>query len=1065
MSDSAANPQDDLVNSLLGDFLDESDQLLAQLNERMLQLDEWVHALGDGHAEPCDPELLNDMFRAAHSLKGLSAMLGLTDINELTHKIENVFDAARRNELPVNADVTELVFMGLDQLAALVERLKTPDAEPVDCNAVVEAIRRLLQKAGVERNQTTQADAERAMAGEPAPSPSASHGPERGPSEPDPLEGVENEGEIPDKYLAIFLDEAEAALEGLTAALLAMESGGTPSDLKHLMGTAHKIKGSAASIGLNRIAKLAHLMEDVLEQQIQDGGSLPEGISDVLLKCTDGLLRHLAEMRRGAPPTDPLGELARELLAARAACSTPPARALATYRCEVRFEPDLPAAGLKAEVICQKLARLGELSECEPRREQFDELDGLEGFRCRLTTEHSVESIREKMRVAGVAESRVELLDEGPSAAKGMASLAPAAALHAVPADAASRDAAPVAPADGGTAGQADAASGPAGASPLAPAEPAPAARPKTPAGEGEPRGECGQRPTETVRVDIERLDHLMDLAGQLVINRAQFVQVGDKLRAALGSRRSVLALNRVSAELERMTGQMTARLDSGHAAAMLEGLHNHLRRIQHELDPLRRDLQSILQAHEYVEDLFEAIHQLGRVSDGIQQSVMDTRMVPIGPLFARFKRVVRDITRSTGKRARLEIRGENTELDKRMIDELGDPLIHMVRNAADHGIETPEAREAAGKPRHGTISLNAYHRGNNIIIEVSDDGKGLDAERIKRKAIDKGLITEADAEKMSRSQIYQLIWEPGLSTAEKVTEVSGRGMGMDIVKSKIEDLNGVVELDSEPGRGTTLTIKLPLTLAILPSLMVEIDGDVFAMPLEGVEEIVSVRRAELATVHGRWTARVRGRVISVVRLREGVFAPKEQFLPGVELGPLSMILVDWLMLQNPKREFDPTRPQLPKQRHPGLGLLADLIPMVIEVVEESGRGGVLDVPEHYHGALFYSPWFRFFNPTMEGKFRAIRRDLAGQPLHLISRAIERDCLFNESAGDYEPWKPGEQILPICRELKDYFQRPGYLEVRDRAEAGNRYRLDLELYERVKQAPEDDRAHAVEGEG
>lgn len=204
--------------------------------------------------------------------------------------------------------------------------------------------------------------------------------------------------------------------------------------------------------------------------------------------------------------------------------------------------------------------------------------------------------------------------------------------------------------------------------------------------------------------------------------------------------------------------------------------------------------------------------------------------------------------------------------------------------------------------------------------------------------------------------------------------------------------------------------------------------------------------------------------VLIELRLREGVFAPKEQFLPGVELGPLSMILVDWLMLQNPKREFDPNRPQLPKQRHPGLGLLADLIPMVIEVVEESGRGGVLDVPEHYHGALFYSPWFRFFNPTMEGKFRAMRRDLAGQPLHLISRAIEQDCLVNESAGGYESWKPGEQILPICRELKDYFQHPGYLEARDRAEADNRYRLDLERYERIRQAPEDDRAHAVEGE-
>ena len=163
MSDLQANTQNDLLDGLLGDFLDESDQLLTQLNERLLQLDEWVHTLNDDHHESCDANLLNEMFRAAHSLKGLSAMLGLTDINNLTHKIENVFDAARKNELTVNGDVTELVFMGLDQLVALVDRLKEPEREPVDCSAVVDAIRRLLQKEGVERKQSSQADAERAM--------------------------------------------------------------------------------------------------------------------------------------------------------------------------------------------------------------------------------------------------------------------------------------------------------------------------------------------------------------------------------------------------------------------------------------------------------------------------------------------------------------------------------------------------------------------------------------------------------------------------------------------------------------------------------------------------------------------------------------------------------------------------------------------------------------------------------------------------------------------------------------------------------------------------------------
>ena len=196
------------------------------------------------------------------------------------------------------------------------------------------------------------------------------------------------------------------------------------------------------------------------------------------------------------------------------------------------------------------------------------------------------------------------------------------------------------------------------------------------------------------------------------------------------------------------------------------------------------------------------------------------------------------------------------------------------MRNSADHGIEPPDEREAAGKPRQGTVTLDAFHRGNSIVIEVRDDGKGLDADRILRKALDKGLVTEADAQRLTAPQIYQLIWKPGLSTAEKVTDVSGRGMGMDIVKTKIEELSGTVDISSERGKGTTITIKLPLTLAILPSLMVDIAGDVFAMPMEAVTEIVSVGRNHVRTVHGRPMATVRGRVVSAGQARRSAGLP-----------------------------------------------------------------------------------------------------------------------------------------------------------------------------------------------
>ena len=650
-----ANSQNDLLDGLLGDFLDESDQLLTQLNDRLLQLDAWVHTLDDDHQEPCDPNLLNEMFRAAHSLKGLSAMLGLTDINNLTHKIENVFDAARKNELTVNGDVTELVFMGLDQLAALIERLKEPGNEPVDCSAVLDAIRRLLQKAGVERKQSTQRDAEQAMLADPmqeskppasaAPSAAAAPAPA---SDADPLADVADEDEIPERYLSIFIDESEATLDGLTAALLASERGGAGDALKSLMGAAHKIKGSAASIGLNRIAKLAHLMEDLLEELLDKHASLSAEMTDVLLKCTDALQRHVTELKQGTARSDHFGRLARELLAARSRGSTGKTGGRTTYVGEVRFQPAFPAAGLKAQVICEKLAKLGELSACEPPREELDEIEQLDCFRFRLATDQPLDAVQDRLRIAGVLAASVEPLGGVPGKDEKPELTSAEAALER-----------------------------PSAAAGAAPAAPKPAARQPVP--EGEPRGsDAGQRPTETVRVDIDRLDHLMDLAGQLVINKAQFAQIGENLRGVLGCKQSAQALKNVSTELDRMGAQIALRLDAERSPSALEAVRSHVRRIQNELEPLRREVQTFSRSHDFVEDLFEAIHQLGRVSDGIQQSVMDTRMVPIGPLFARFKRVVRDIARSSGKQARLEIRGENTELDKRMIDELGDPLVHL---------------------------------------------------------------------------------------------------------------------------------------------------------------------------------------------------------------------------------------------------------------------------------------------------------------------------------------------------------------------------------------------------
>lgn len=927
MSNAEAIPRDEFFDSLLGDFLDESGQLLDRLNENLLQLDEWVRTLDERHRQCCDAELLNEMFRSAHSLKGLSAMLGLTDINTLTHKVENVFDAARKDELIIDGDCVEVVFQAIDRLGALVETLKNPESEPVECDAVVEQIANMLQSAGCERKQTSQADAERALQDATEP--------EAAPAEPIALESAElvkpaatppttvapissagpadtssvdmfadliDDTETASKYLSIFIDEAEMSLDQLTESLLAGEEEGGTETVERLLVTAHRIKGSAASVGLNRGAKLAHLMEDVLQTLDEEQRPLTLPITDALLACTDALRRYVEGLKHGEPRTDDFNRSAETLLRAQGAVAAAaklaaeaaisqvvdePVAARTTtptvlgagptvsevaisdaLRAKVAavssdqdatcvgralFERDLALVGLKAQLLREKLANLGDLCYFNPPGDDLDEIESLEGVEFGLVTEAAIDVIRRQLRVAGVVGLRVESLCSLESASTPKTDVSRPVVAAAGSGNTV-REASPAKPTSTST-------------------RPTKAAMPaRDRAGDSfatkTRTAEAGSRPAETLRVDIERLDHLMNLAGQLVINKARFTQIGESLKSALIGKQSSQVLGNALGTLRKMA----SGAEGGHhgdVQAELEEARVSARRVQTELEAVERELSRMADIRLAANDLMETIHQLDRVTDGIQQSVMDTRMLPIGPLFTRFKRVIRDITRGNGKQIRLVINGEKTELDKRMIDELGDPLIHMVRNSADHGVEMPDQREAAGKPREGTVKLNAFHRGNSIVIEVVDDGKGLDAEQIRRKAIEKGMISEADAERMTRHQLYQLIWEAGLSTARKVTEVSGRGMGMDIVKSKIEELNGTVEVQSEPGQGTTMTIKLPLTLAILPSLMVDIDNDVFAMPLESVVEIVSVRARDMTTVYGQWTARVRGRVVSLVRLDE----------------------------------------------------------------------------------------------------------------------------------------------------------------------------------------------------
>lgn len=311
-----------------------------------------------------------------------------------------------------------------------------------------------------------------------------------------------------------------------------------------------------------------------------------------------------------------------------------------------------------------------------------------------------------------------------------------------------------------------------------------------------------------TVRIDVQRLDRLLNLVGELVLVKNRFSQFLSQFGI-----------------LEPGNGFMT-------------------------------DLQALN-------------NQFDLITSELQNAIMTTRMLPIGRLFSRFPRLVRDLAREFNKEVEVHLEGQDTELDKSVIEVIGDPLVHLVRNCIDHGIESPEERRRNGKPARGRITLTARHEGNHVLIEVADDGRGINPALLKERAVEKGLITPEMAAQMSTSDAYNLIFRPGFSTANQVNQISGRGVGMDVVKTNVSRLNGMIMVQSAVGKGTRFTLKLPLTLAIIQCLIIEVGGQQFAIPLSSVLEITRVRHSELSQVHNRQVFNRHGSIVPLIRLSE----------------------------------------------------------------------------------------------------------------------------------------------------------------------------------------------------
>ncbi|MBX5484752.1 MAG: chemotaxis protein CheA [Myxococcaceae bacterium] len=654
----------------------------------------------------------------------------------------------------------------------------------------------------------------------------------------------------PSKGLSEFVAEATEILDTLAQDLLTLDERRgedvDPDLLNGIFRAAHSLKGLAGMFGQDRVAQLAHRSEDLLDRlrlgKVELGPAALDGLiatidvfqallaesargeaSPEVTQRSQALADHLLRLAEGAPraPEDPLAGIGLD----------PGVRAVLTEYEEhrlrenlkkglslwkVRAAFDLSDFDQRLQEVNAKLKPLGEVISTLPSAEPgagtgiaFDLLFG---------TRRSEDELRAAVAAMPVALQRIAQAAPPSTASapppQGEAAAAPARPERRKRKRGTSRaTGTPPIPERSGPAEPALEAAEPTlpavdeESAALAPVTPLPT---RTPPVTPKPELDASLRSlTQTVRVDIRRLDALMNAVGELLLTRANLQRLAE-----------------------------TARMGGVHAISKL-----------------------------WAQELHRETRQLERKLDELQKGILDVRMVPLGQVFDKLARLVRRIARSAGKEIDFVITGGEVELDKLIVEELSDPLMHIIRNAIDHGVEPPEVRVQNGKPRRATIALRALQQGNHVVIEIQDDGPGIDLARVREVAIARGLITAVQADEMSVRELQNLIFLPGFSTARSVSQLSGRGVGLDVVKTNIANLSGIIDLHSTPGQGTLLSITLPLTLAIIRALVVSVSGRTYAVPLNSVLEILSVESSEIRTIERREVVTLRGQTLPFVRL------------------------------------------------------------------------------------------------------------------------------------------------------------------------------------------------------
>jgi two-component system chemotaxis sensor kinase CheA len=687
-----------------------------------------------------------------------------------------------------------------------------------------------------------------------------------------------------EELLKDFFSEAQMQVDTLEQNILVLENEGANKDaVDEIFRAAHTLKGGSATVEMMELSHFTHLVEDVLDAIRSDQLVVNEDVVDTLLSAIDVIKAMLEQRMNGAVYQEDTSQIESRLSAllpegsarkkpgsAKAAPKPAPSPAapppppaskpaggltedeinelkesvdggMPIYRVSVQFDESSLMNTVGGIQVYAVLKGSGTVLKTTPDFEQLYEDNFFPTVDYYVASQQKPDDIKRSVILPDVS-LNAEVTDI--TAMKGTPAAKPAAqAPAAKPAPAAA--AAPV-PAEPAPAAQA-----------------APAAAPKAASGgaAAEDAKKAGKEAGSILRVDSKRIDDLLNLVSETVITKATFNQISNQF-------------NDMVVQLHDIETQYREKIKN-----LFDSLPDYLESIQggksvkdvrKEINESYGDIFSLFDGFEtsFKNNMgkFRSTSQnLGRITGELQEGVMRIRMVPISQIFSRFPRLVRDLSKSLNKKINLVIEGEETELDKSVIEDLLDPIMHSVRNSIDHGIESLEDRKAAGKPEEGMVLLKATNEGNMIVIEIADDGKGIDVEAVKSKAVERGIISPNKV--LTDPEAYNLIFEPGFSTAKQITSISGRGVGLDVVRRQIDKLNGTVTVSSERGKGTKFIIKLPLTLAIIQGLLVRVGQEIYSIPITSVIESLRIKPDEIKRIDNYEVFNIRNDVISLLRL------------------------------------------------------------------------------------------------------------------------------------------------------------------------------------------------------